>query len=204
MDNVDKKHFSCPKCGAGYRVVFNGKRYQCKRCPEIFTVPDDTAPESAPDAKANFKKASKIGCFVLLGMFLLLSFFVHECDDNTDKTADKKESAPIDSAKIKIREEMYFNRLVAFKKSILVPETSGIFSGCQRDEWNIRVIVTDAWYSMPPYEQERIIKLLQVGFERCSAETGFRDTAPGRIYIYDQYGKQLGYWSSWSGAKLEN
>ncbi len=201
MESVGKKHFCCPKCGAGYMVVFDGKRYRCKKCQEAFTVPDDNLPEPIAKEKVSRKKAFQTGCLVLLAFFLILSFFVYERPDNKDNKS--KEAEQSEPPKPSVTNEMYQKRFELFTNKINVPEIRDLITGCSTENWNIKIIVSDIWFSMPTYQQERMINLLQSGLLQCSAEAGIPETSSGRIYIYDQYGEQLGHWSAWSGAKLE-
>ena len=45
------KYFCCPECGKKIEVILDGKKYQCKRCGELYRVTNN-----------NLKEPSILGC----------------------------------------------------------------------------------------------------------------------------------------------
>jgi hypothetical protein len=86
MEENDRKFFCCPECGARYKVVLDGKKYQCKKCSALFHVADliNLIPIIKPAKRTPVvNKAIKL-IPVWVGLFLVVSFII--CVNITNKT----------------------------------------------------------------------------------------------------------------------
>lgn len=87
MEESERKFFCCPECGARYKVVLDGKKYQCKKCGEPFQITDLTNPTpiNKPAKQTSVDNKTKKWAVVLISLFLIISFFV--CINSINKTS---------------------------------------------------------------------------------------------------------------------
>ena len=202
---MEKKYFCCPECGARYRVLFNGNKYNCKKCSAPFIVPDDSPairqpvyPERKPEdekKKSSWTKNQNSPAWLLVLVFFVVIWFV--CSDcNTDKKKKPKAKAKKTAVQKKptYTPEMYDSRW-AKMKTYISEINNGVITSYNYKKHALNIIVTDDWYYTPEFQRERFASDMYQLWAGASAQAGFKDDIKYDLIvtIFDQKYKEVAY-----------